>query len=181
MGKVRSRWEEFAEHEHRPDVGGEHKYGDVLQGLLLLLFIAASIFDYFVLKTHLLLAEYIPWWVRISISLVLLVVGWRLAKDGLQAIFGDVREKPTVIYQGALTQIRHPIYLGAILMYLAAVVLTLSLAASAVWILIIACYAFLAKHEEKLLIEKIWRGIPPVYAEWFQCGSRDRRLEACCI
>lgn len=154
LEKIRSLWEEFAEHEHRPDVGGEHKYGDLLQGLLFLLFVGVGMMDYFVLRSRMILSPYIPWWARISISLLLLVIGWRLATDGLRAIFGDVREKPSVINQGALTQMRHPIYLGAILMYLAVVVLTLSLAAGGVWVIIVACYAFLAQHEEKLLIEK---------------------------
>ena len=78
----------------------------------------------------------------------------RLAANGLREVFGEVREKPTVIQQGAFTYMRHPIYLGAILLYLAAVVITLSLAAGLVWVIIVGCYAFLAKHEEYLLIEK---------------------------
>lgn len=152
--KISTAWEKFAEHEHRPDVGGEHKYGDILQGLLLLLFITVSIIDYFFLKTRFTLTPYIPLWVRIFISLLLLFTGWRLAKSGMQLVFGELREKPSVIYQGAFTQTRHPIYLGAILLYLTVVALTLSLAAGAVWVVTIVCYAFLAKHEEKLLIEK---------------------------
>ena len=152
--KISAAWEKFAEHEHRPDVGGEHKYGDILQGLLLLLFIAVSIIDYFFLKTRLTLTPYVPLWARIFTSLLLLFTGWRLAKSGMQVVFGDVREKPSVINQGPFTQMRHPIYMGAILLYLAAVVLTLSLAAGVVWIVIAACYAILAKYEETLLIEK---------------------------
>ncbi len=50
--------------------------------------------------------------------------------------------------------VRHPIYLGAILFYSGLLVLTLSIIAVAIWILIIAFYYFISKHEEKLLLEK---------------------------
>ena len=154
LEKMRLRWEEFAEHEHRPDVGGEHKYGDLLQLILFLLFIGVGVIDHFFIKSQAVLSPHISWWARVSISLLLLVIGLRLAKEGLRVVFGDVREKAVVIYQGVFTHLRHPIYLGAILMYLAAVVLTLSLAAGAVWVLVLVSYAFLAQHEEKLLIKK---------------------------
>lgn len=154
MEPLRSARDKCAEHERRPDVGGEHKYGDLLQGLLLLLFVAVLLLDHFLIKSSHLLAPFIPWWARILIGLLILVFGWRLAAEGMRVVFGEVRQNPTVIQQGPFAHLRHPIYLGSILLYLAVVVMTLSLAAALVWLLIVACYAFLANYEEKLLLEK---------------------------
>ena len=154
MEPLRSAWDKFAEHERRPDVGGEHKYGDLLQGILFLLFVAVLLLDYFLFKSSHLLAPFFPWWARISIGLLTLIAGWRLAAEGMRMVFGEVRQNPIVIQQGPFAHIRHPIYLGAILLYLAVVVVTLSLAAALVWLLIIVCYAILANYEEKLLLEK---------------------------
>ena len=154
MNKFRPYLDKFAEHERRPDVAGEHPFGDLIQGLLLIIFLGAIVIDRLFLKTHLILSTHFPIWVRIPISLLILWLAWVLAMGGLRIVFGEIREKPVVINQGAFSQTRHPIYLGGILMYLAALVLTLSLAATVIWIIIILYYGFLARYEEDLLIEK---------------------------
>ena len=152
--KIYSFKETFAEHEHRPDVAGEHRFGDLIQGLFLILFIGAIVIDRLFLKTSAILSPYLPIWVRIPISILILWPAWHLAIGGLRIVFGEIREKPVVVNQGVFSQTRHPIYLGGILMYLAALVLTLSMTAAITWVFIILYYGFLARYEEKLLIEK---------------------------
>ena len=152
--KIRSYWEMFAEHEHRPDVAGEHRFGDLFQFLLVIIFICADGIDHFFLKTSTILSPYFPIWVRIPFSILILWLAWYLAIGGLRTVFGEIREKPVVVNQGVFSQTRHPIYLGGILMYLAALVLTLFMTAAIIWVFIILYYGFLAYFEEKLLIEK---------------------------
>jgi len=152
--KIRSYWDKFAEHEHRPDIAGEHRFGDLIQFLLLIIFICAGVIDNFFLKTSAILSPYFPIWARIPISILILWLAWYLAIGGLRIVFGEIREKPVVVNQGVFSQTRHPIYLGGILMYLAALVLTLSMTAAIIWVFIILYYGFLARYEEKLLIEK---------------------------
>jgi len=152
--KIRSYWEMFAEHEHRPDIAGEHRFGDLIQGLFLILFIGAVVIDRLFLKTSAILSPYFSIWLRIPISILILWFAWYLAVGGLRIVFGEIREKPVVVNQGVFSQMRHPIYLGGILMYLAALVLTLSMIAAILWVFIILYYGFLARFEEKLLIEK---------------------------
>jgi protein-S-isoprenylcysteine O-methyltransferase Ste14 len=146
--------DKFAEHEHRPDVAGEHPLGDLFQGIFFLVFLAAIIIDRMTIKTYALISPYLPLWIRIIASILILWIAWMLAKSGLKVVFGEIREKPSVINEGVFSLIRHPIYLGSILMYLAALVLTLSLVAGALWIIIILYYHYLALYEEKLLINK---------------------------
>jgi protein-S-isoprenylcysteine O-methyltransferase Ste14 len=152
--KISSYWDKFAEHEHRPDIAGEHRYGDLFQGLFFILFIGVVIIDRLFLKTSAVISPCFPIWARIPIAILILVLAWHLAVGGLRIVFGEIRKKPVVMNQGVFSQTRHPIYLGAILMYLAALVLTLSLTAAVIWVFIILYYWFLARFEEKLLIEK---------------------------
>jgi protein-S-isoprenylcysteine O-methyltransferase Ste14 len=152
--KIRYYLENFAEHEHRPDVAGEHRFGDLFQGLFLILFIGMVVIDRLFLKTSTILSPFFSIWARISISVLILWLAWYLAVGGLRIVFGEIREKPVVVNQGVFSRTRHPVYLGGILMYLAALVVTLSLAAAVIWIIIIFYYVFLARFEEKLLIEK---------------------------
>jgi protein-S-isoprenylcysteine O-methyltransferase Ste14 len=152
--KIRSYWDKFAEHEHRPDIAGEHPLGDLIQGLFFILFIGAVFIDRLFLKTSPIISPYFPIWARIPITILILWFAWHLAVSGLRIVFGEIRTKPVVINEGVFSQTRHPIYLGAILMYLAALILTLSLAAAVIWVFIILYYGFLARFEEKLLIEK---------------------------
>lgn len=152
--KIRSYWELFAEHEHRSDVAGEHRFGDLFQFLLLVIFIGIGVIDHFFLKTSAILSPYFPIWVRIPFGILILWPAWYLAMGGLRIVFGEIREKPVVVHHGVFSQTRHPIYLGGILMYLAALVLTLSMTAAIIWVFIILYYRFLARFEEKLLIDK---------------------------
>jgi protein-S-isoprenylcysteine O-methyltransferase Ste14 len=146
--------DKFAEHEHRPDIAGEHRFGDLFQFLLLVVFIGVGVMDPFFIGTSRVLSPYFPMWVRIPISIFILWLAWYHAIGGLRIVFGEIREKPVVINQGVFSQTRHPVYLGGILMYFAALVLTLSMTAAIVWVIIILYYGFLARYEEKLLIEK---------------------------
>jgi len=70
--KFRSYWDKFAEHEHRPDVAGEHRFGDLIQGVLLILFIGAIVIDHYFLHTSAIFSPYFTIWARIPISILIL-------------------------------------------------------------------------------------------------------------
>ena len=69
-------------------------------------------------------------------------------------VFGEAREEPRVIRKGVYNIVRHPMYLGALLLYLGLLVSTFSLIAAGIWVVIIIFYYFNSKHEEKLLLDK---------------------------
>lgn len=152
--KIRNYTDKFSQHEHRPDIAGEHPQGDFFQGVFFIIFIAAIIIDRLTVRTHLWLSSYFPLWLRIGFAVLIFWAAWRTAMDGLKIVFGDIREKPYVLDTGVFSRVRHPVYLGAILMYAAGIVLSLSFPAFIVWMVIILYYHFLARYEEKLLIQK---------------------------
>lgn len=154
-------------HKHREDLTGEHPLGDAGQVLLACLFAATWIADTFFLQYTTLPNGYIPLGARIPFAAFLLIVSGYLAKKGLTIVFGEKIEKPAVIREGVFGLVRHPIYLGEIFFFLGFLILSLSLAAMAVWVVAVAFLHFIAKHEEKLLLarfgedyEKYLREVP---------------------
>ncbi|MCK4678845.1 MAG: isoprenylcysteine carboxylmethyltransferase family protein [Bacteroidales bacterium] len=141
-------------HHDRPDLVGEHSLGDLGQIILLLIFLAVWITDSFFFKYSTYIADYIPIYVKILISAAILFCSGFLARAGLKIIFGEIREKPMVIRKGVFGIVRHPIYLGSILLYLGLIVLTLSIISAIIWIFIVIFYYYISKYEEKILLKE---------------------------
>jgi protein-S-isoprenylcysteine O-methyltransferase Ste14 len=144
-------------HHHRDDLTGEHTMGDAGQLVLACLFAATWIADTFLLRYTTFLNQYLPIAARIPIGVVLLILSGYLARAGLAIVFGEERKKPAVIRRGVFSVMRHPIYLGEILLYLGLLMLSISLAAAAVWVCAIAFLYYISRYEEKLLVERFGR------------------------
>jgi protein-S-isoprenylcysteine O-methyltransferase Ste14 len=141
-------------HKGRPDLSGEHIWGDIGQMILFILFFTIWIADSFVLKISTMPGDSISWFIRVPLALVILIISSYLARSGLKAVFGEKRENPVIIRDGVFNVVRHPIYLGAILLYLGLIVLTLSILAAAFWFIIILFYYFISRYEEKILLHE---------------------------
>ncbi|MFC1543110.1 methyltransferase family protein [Candidatus Neomarinimicrobiota bacterium] len=141
-------------HNHRDDLTGEHKFGDAGQALLAVLFAAVWIADTFFFRYTTFLNEYVSNWIRTPCGLVMLVLSGYLARAGLSIVFGEERATPGVIKKGVFGVVRHPVYLGEILLYLGMLMLSISLAAAAVWIIAIGFLHYISRHEERLLVAR---------------------------
>jgi len=138
-------------HPGRPDLIGEHTFGDTGQLILLVIFLIIWISDSFFLKYSTYLNEYIPLCVRIIISAIILITGFVVARKGLRIVFGEIREKPELIRKGIFNHVRHPIYLGAILFYFGFFIITFSLFSLGFILIIIIFYYLISRYEEKVL------------------------------
>lgn len=141
-------------HHSHPHLSGEHEWGDRGQLILLFLFLGIWITDSFVFHYSTFLREIVPDYVRIALSGMVLISGWYLARNGMKLVFGTERSKPEVISTGAFRIIRHPIYTGAILFYIGATVITMSIASAVFCILIIIFYSYIARFEERILTKE---------------------------
>jgi protein-S-isoprenylcysteine O-methyltransferase Ste14 len=141
-------------HESHPHLTGEHKYGDRGQVVLFILFLGVWITDSFVLNYSTFLFEIVPDYLRLAVAGLVLLAGWYLVRRGIKEVFGTKREKPEVISTGVFRIVRHPIYTGAILFYLAAILSTLSIASALFWLLVIGFYIFICRYEESILSEE---------------------------
>jgi len=140
-------------HGSHPHLTGEHKFGDAGQLILFILFLGIWITDSFVFHYSTFLNGRIPDTVRLALAGGVLIAGWYLARQGMKLVFGTRREAPEVISSGVFRLVRHPIYTGAILFYLAASLSTLSLVSAGFWLVIIGFYIYISRYEERILTE----------------------------
>ncbi len=131
---------------------GEHPKGDLGQGLLFILFMGGWILDSFFIKFSTRLAAYVPLYIRLAWTAVFLAIGFALVMSGHKVL--EIKDSTRLLTTGAFGRVRHPLYLGAILFYLALWGSTLSLAALGILVIIVVFYNFIAAYEEKKLIEK---------------------------
>ena len=166
-------------HGDREDLIGEHPAGDAGQLILAVIFLAVWVTDSFFLRYTTFLSGYIPLPIRVILSAAVLSLGGYLAKKGHDIVFGQIREKPGVFREGVFGLVRHPLYSGAILFYIGLLFLSPSMAAGAVWLVIIAFYVYIARHEEKLLTgefgeeyREYMRDVPMLLPRWKKGGGR---------
>ena len=141
-------------HASHPHLTGEYRWGDAGQLILLVIFLGIWITDSFVFHYSTFLRDSVPEWLRIGLAGLVLVSAWFLARSGMRAVFGTRRDSPEVIREGAFRIVRHPIYTGAILFYLGAALITLSIVSAIFWLVIVVFYWFIARYEEKILTEE---------------------------
>jgi protein-S-isoprenylcysteine O-methyltransferase Ste14 len=141
-------------HRDHPELTGEYRWGDMGQLILLLVFLAIWITDSFIFQYSTFLVEEVPKAIRMPVAGVIAIAGWLLARGGMKIVFGTVRSKPEVIQTGVFKVVRHPIYLGAILFYLGAIITTLSISSAIFWMVIVAFYIYIARYEEQILVQQ---------------------------
>ncbi len=133
---------------------GEHPLGDAGQLLLFGLFLVIWILDSFILHRSTFLADDIPLVIRLIFLGAALVAAVFLFKSGHVVVSGEQRPT-TVVSSGAFRYVRHPLYLGSILVYLGLTVSTASLFCLALLVVIVLFYNYIAGYEEMLLETKL--------------------------
>jgi protein-S-isoprenylcysteine O-methyltransferase Ste14 len=132
---------------------GEHPYGDLGQLILLVIFLVVWAGDSFFLHYSTFLAQYLPLSLRLLITALALATAFFLVKSGHVVIsHGNHGRLPqSLVVTGAFRYVRHPLYLGCILVYFGLAAATASLISLVLCIVIMFFYEFLATYEENLL------------------------------
>ncbi|RPI00014.1 MAG: isoprenylcysteine carboxylmethyltransferase family protein [Calditrichaeota bacterium] len=137
----------------RSDLVGEHKYGDAGQLVIAFLFFAVWVLDTYFLNYTTFLNQIIPNSIRLPLAILFFSVSFLLAFVGMSMVFGKIRKKPTVIRESVFRVVRHPIYLGEMLLYLGFIVLSMSISAFFVLGIAFIFLNHIAKYEEKQCLE----------------------------
>jgi protein-S-isoprenylcysteine O-methyltransferase Ste14 len=138
----------------RKDLCGEHAAGDAGQIILAIAFAIVWILDTFLLNYTTFLNDHVPNVARVPPALLILFLAGYLSKKGLSIVFDEEREEPCVIRKGVFGIVRHPVYLGEILLYLGLLLLSISLAAAVVWVIGVGFLHYISRYEEKLLLDR---------------------------
>jgi protein-S-isoprenylcysteine O-methyltransferase Ste14 len=150
LKKIYSR----SDQANRKDLAGEHPLNDLVQIILIVIFLVVWIADSFFLKMTTFAAGYVPLYLRILLGIFFIFLWYYLVKRGLGIIFGEEREVPSVITKGPFAYVRHPIYLASVLLYLGLSCFTFSLASFFVTLTAALYYNVAASYEEKMLVKK---------------------------
>ena len=142
-------------HEHRQDLAGEYRWGDIGQLVFVFVFIIGMILDLFFLKLSYSWQEFFHWYFRVVIFIILLSAAGYFAQRAHKKIFHEERKELMVIKTDVYAIIRHPMYFGSILTYLGFVILGASVIALVIFLIVVIFYYYLCRYEEKLLIEKL--------------------------
>jgi len=130
----------------------EIKYSHLLQVLCLILFYVVWTLDSFLFNVSTFLAKFVPIFIRAVTSLSVIIGGSILIAKAHRQLFKD--KQADLITDGIFAHVRHPMYLGTILIYLGWIIGTLSLLTLIPWILILILYVKMANYEEKQLERK---------------------------
>ena len=143
----------YINHESRPDLAGEHPQGDRYQLYAFLSFTAAVLVDHFLLGWAANFRSVVPFGIRFPVALLFVIYGLFLSLSGIHTVFSEYTEHPRMISTGLFSYIRHPVYLGALLIYIGLLVFLLSPLAILVFIAIFILYDWLAQDEEARMLE----------------------------
>ena len=141
------------EHHNRPDLIGEHRFGDAGQLISFILFIVVWGLDGFVFQKTTFLNELIPNYIRIPLAAIPLGISGYLVRKSMSIIFGEKRDKPEIVRKGVYGIIRHPMYVSEVLLYFGLLCLNISLAALGTYVLIVIFLFSICRYEEKILTE----------------------------
>jgi protein-S-isoprenylcysteine O-methyltransferase Ste14 len=130
--------------------GENRRLTDTGQAVLFVLFITVWITDLVLHYTDFLTA-YITPYLRIPLAAVFFLIALYMAVKGMSAIYAMKAGNQEVIRTGVFGLVRHPVYLAEILLYLGFLMMHISLAAVAVWLIAIAFLHYISCREEKAL------------------------------
>ena len=132
--------------KHRSGLGSEHPHCDLTQNLMLILFFVVWGLDAFILNYSTAFAELIPLFFRFSLAILTLSVGAYLAMKAHSVVFND---PPKLLDSGVHSWVRHPMYLGTLLVCLGFLLAVPSILAILIWSASFLIYDKMATYEEK--------------------------------
>lgn len=136
----------------RIESGAEFPQSDRLQLVMLILFFVVWGLDSLVFQFSTFLAIYVPIAVRLELAAVSLGFALLLLILSHRMVFDRTRESLGVLDTGVYGRVRHPMYLGTLLVYVGFILATFSLLSFVVWIGIFLLYDRMVTYEEEDLI-----------------------------
>lgn len=140
-------------HKHERRLGIEAPNSHLKQGLSAIIFTIVWLLDSLVLSFSTILNSIVPWLGRLIVFIIIMIIAFVFIRSSHNILFRQPENMNELITNGILGHIRHPMYFGVLLIYLACIFLSISLISIAVWIIIFVIYDRLATFEEKQLEE----------------------------
>lgn len=142
-------------HEHRTGLGAEHRLCDAVQLVMFVLFFTVWTADfalYLLSTTSSVLLNFTVFPLLLIPAVLTSSLGVYLASKSHDLVFGDHDSEHEVIDCGVYSWVRHPMYLGALLLCLGFFLASLSMISFLVWIAFFFMYEKMTRYEEKELV-----------------------------
>jgi protein-S-isoprenylcysteine O-methyltransferase Ste14 len=139
---------------------GESPHGHLIQISCFVLFFAVWVLDSFIFNYSTFLASYFPWFVRLAFALAVFIVALAVIEVAHSHLHSMKSGK--LMTTGIYGHIRHPLYLGTVLLYLPFILWSFSLLSIIPWLIAIVGYNSMANYEEQLLTKRFGKE----YAEY---------------
>jgi protein-S-isoprenylcysteine O-methyltransferase Ste14 len=140
----------------RTGLGAEHPLNDSLQAVISALFFGVWGLDSFLFHFSTVQAGVVPVLVRIPLVTLSFALGIYLVAKSEIAVFGrtlvGIIGEPKLVTTGVYSWLRHPMYLGSLLVLLGFFFATLSILSLLVWIGLFIFFDRMATYEEQDLI-----------------------------
>jgi protein-S-isoprenylcysteine O-methyltransferase Ste14 len=140
-------------HKHERRLGIEAPHSHLKQGLSAIIFTTIWLLDSLVFSFSTQLNNCVPWFVRLILFIIVIIVAFVFIRSSHNILFRQPENMNDLITNGILGHVRHPMYFGVLLIYLACIFLSISMISIAVWIIVFIIYDRLANFEEKQLEE----------------------------
>jgi len=148
-------------------MGEEYPGTDTIHVIIFVIYMAVFIADSFLLRLTIFSAQSVVWQLGLVAGCALVGVGLWLIIASHRMVFDEAGEEPELSVEGVYSMMRHPMYLGILLLYLGLFAFSLSLALLAMWLGIFAVFNRFAAYEEEDLIRvfgerysEYMRGVP---------------------
>lgn len=143
------------------DKNREYPFSHLIQLLCFISFFSMWVLDSFVFHLSISLSSNIPLIIRIPLFLSVFILAIIFLRKSHDVLFSsshtrkqesvDHHHPDELIESGIMAHVRHPMYLGTLLTYVAFFLLTLSIISFILWIIIFVIYDRMASFEEKQL------------------------------
>ncbi|MBL7080059.1 isoprenylcysteine carboxylmethyltransferase family protein [Candidatus Bathyarchaeota archaeon] len=148
-------------------MGEEHPGTDTILVVLCVIYLAVFVADSIFLHLTTFLGNSVAWQLRFVTGCALVGIGFWLTWASHRLVFDEAREEPELRVEGVYSMVRHPMYLGILLLYLGLFAFSLSLALLAMWLGVFAVFNRFAAYEEEDLVRvfgerysEYMRGVP---------------------
>ena len=139
---------------HREGVGEEHPKTHLIHIICIFTFILVCISDSIFFNFTTFLINFIPWFIRIILCGIFIIIALIFMWLSGKAVFPNSQEGISLVKTGILAHVRHPMYLGTPLIFIAFIFLTLSLISIVPLIITLFFFNKMIKFEEKDLERK---------------------------
>jgi len=135
--------------EHKAGIGKKQPYTNLIYIVSTIVFLLIWILDSFIFKFLKEITGFIPLPLKIIIFIIVMIIAIILGVLSHKVLFSRNHVATSLIKNGVFAHVRHPMYLSMLLVYIALIVLTMSLASIILWIVIFIFYNKMATYEEK--------------------------------